>query len=323
MEEKIIPAVDRALILSELTEETFLRHTNKLRNQLYLLNHHNSPNVMREIGRLREEAFRKAGGGTGKAADIDDYDTAEKPFQQLIVWDTEDQEIIAGYRIMKCADAARDEHGHLVSATAHLFNLSETFTKEYLPNTLELGRSFVQPRYQRGESKKGLFSMDNLWDGLGAYLVLHPDVKYLFGKVTMYPHYNREARNYILAFLEHYFPDEKNLVTPIEPLIDPAELQPYKKLFGDLEYKEGYTLLNKEVRGRGENIPPLINTYMNISATMKSFGTAANNSFGSVEETGILVTAADIFPARKERHMETYERDKDFTGPLVKKEDSK
>jgi hypothetical protein len=323
MEEKIIPAVDRDLIVSELTPETFLRHTNKLRNQLYLLNHHNSPNVMREIGRLREEAFRRAGGGTGKAMDIDAYDTAEKPFQQLIVWDPEDREIIAGYRIIKCADAARDANGHLISATAHLFNLSETFVTQYLPHTLELGRSFVQPKYQRGESKKGLFSMDNLWDGLGAYLLLNPDVQYLFGKVTMYPHYNREARNYILAFLDQYFPDDKNLVTPINPLVAPEELEPYKKLFDGMEYKEGYTLLNKEVRGRGENIPPLINTYMNISATMKTFGTAANNAFGEVEETGILVTASDIFPARKERHIETYERDKHFTGPLVKKEDSK
>ncbi len=321
MEEKIISAVDRGLIISELTEDTFLRHTNKLRNHLYLLNAHNSPNVMREIGRLREEAFRGAGGGTGKALDVDSYDTGENPFQQLVVWDPEDQEIIAGYRLIKCINAGRDENGHLVSATAHLFNLSEQFVEEYLPSTLELGRSFVQPKYQRGASKKGLFSMDNLWDGLGAILVLNPDIKYLFGKVTMYPHFNREARNYILAFLSHYFPDQKGLASPVEPLVSPQELASYKEQFEGMEYKEGYALLNKEVRGRGENIPPLINTYMNISATMKTFGTAANNDFGSVEETGILVKAEDIFPARKERHMDTYERDKEFLGPLTKKKD--
>lgn len=319
--EKIIAPIDRDLIISELTEDVFLRHTNKLRNQLYLVNHHNAPNVMKEIGRLREEAFRLAGGGTGKSMDIDSYDTADKPFQQLIVWDPEDKEIIAGYRLIKCNEAERGEDGHIISATAHLFDLSQDFYKNYLPKTLELGRSFVQPKYQRGASKKGLFSMDNLWDGLGAYVLLNPDVKYLFGKVTMYPHFNREARNLILAFLADYFPDKESLVSPIEPLIKNGELEAYRETFSGLDYKEGYALLNKEVRSRGENIPPLINTYMNISGTMKTFGTSLNHEFGEVEETGILVTVDDIFPARKERHMETYERDKDYTGPLTKKQD--
>lgn len=319
--EKIIAPIDRDLIISELTEDVFLRHTNKLRNQLYLVNHHNAPNVMKEIGRLREEAFRLAGGGTGKSMDIDSYDTAEKPFQQLIVWDPEDKEIIAGYRLIKCNEAERGDDGHIISATAHLFDLSQDFYKNYLPKTLELGRSFVQPKYQRGASKKGLFSMDNLWDGLGAYVLLNPDVKYLFGKVTMYPHFNREARNLILAFLADYFPDKESLVSPIEPLIKNGELEAYRETFSGLDYKEGYALLNKEVRSRGENIPPLINTYMNISGTMKTFGTSLNHEFGEVEETGILVTVDDIFPARKERHMETYERDKDYTGPLTKKQD--
>lgn len=319
--EKIIAPIDRDLIISELTEDVFLRHTNKLRNQLYLVNHHNAPNVMKEIGRLREEAFRLAGGGTGKSMDIDSYDTADKPFQQLIVWDPEDKEIIAGYRLIKCNEAERGDDGHIISATAHLFDLSQDFYKNYLPKTLELGRSFVQPKYQRGASKKGLFSMDNLWDGLGAYVLLNPDVKYLFGKVTMYPHFNREARNLILAFLADYFPDKESLVSPIEPLIKNGELEAYRETFAGLDYKEGYALLNKEVRSRGENIPPLINTYMNISGTMKTFGTSLNHEFGEVEETGILVTVDDIFPARKERHMETYERDKDYTGPLTKKQD--
>lgn len=321
MEQPIIAPVDRKLIIDELTEEKFIRHTNKLRNQLYLVNHHNSPSVMREIGRLREEAFRLSGGGTGKSLDIDEYDTSDHPFQQLIVWDPEDQEIIAGYRLIKCSEAEHNADGTIVSATAHLFNLSPRFYSDYLPNTLELGRSFVQPKYQRGASKKGLFSMDNLWDGLGAILVLNPDIKYLFGKVTMYPHFEREARNLILAFLAYYFPDNENLVSPVDPLVHLDELKPYMAHFEGMPYKEGYTLLNREVRSRGENIPPLINTYMNISATMKTFGTANNYEFGEVEETGILVLADDIFPARKERHLETYERDKDYTGPLVKKQD--
>ena len=314
--QEIIPPVDRQLLIEELTTDKFLRHTNKLHNQLYLVDAHNSPQIMREIGRLRELSFRTAGGGTGKELDIDSYDTAEKPFQQLVLWDPEDQEIIAGYRLILCKNAPKDEEGRVISATAHLFDLSESFYRDYLPRTMELGRSFVQPKYQRGASRKGLFSMDNLWDGLGAVTVLNPDVKYLLGKVTMYPQYNREARNMLLAFMHHFFPDPDQLARPRNPLVGPGELEPFFRTFQNLDYKEAYTLLNREVRHRGENIPPLINTYMSISSTMKTFGTALNKDFGQVEETGILITVDDIFEERKSRHMETYYSHKDYTGAV-------
>ncbi len=314
----IIPAVERDALLSELTEESFLRHTNKGGNQLYVVTHHNAPNIMREIGRLREISFRTAGGGTGKQLDVDAYDTAKVPFEQLVLWDPEDQEIIAGYRLLKCATAERDEEGKIVSATAHLFELNDKFYKDYLPYTIELGRSFVQPAYQRSSSRKGLFSMDNLWDGLGAILVLNPDVQYLFGKVTMYPSFQREARNMILSFLKTHFPDPEGLVTPEQPLVGEEDLVPHAKHFKGLEYKEAYGRLRELVRERGENIPPLINTYMNISSTMKTFGTAANYEFGEVEETGILLTVEDIYPEKKDRHMLTYERSKEYIGPLKK-----
>lgn len=314
----IIPAVDRKVLLKELNEDTFLRHTNKGGNQLYLLNQHNAPNVVREIGRLREISFRSAGGGTGKQLDVDAYDTAAVPFDQLVLWDPEDQEIIAGYRLLKCATAERDEEGKIVSATAHLFELSEKFYSDYLPYTIELGRSFVQPMYQRSASRKGLFSMDNLWDGLGAILVKNPDVKYLFGKVTMYPSFQREARNMILSFLKAKFGDPDTLVSPEDPLVGDADLAPYAHLFDSLPYKEAYVKLRELVREKGENIPPLINTYMNISNTMKTFGTAANYEFGEVEETGILITVDDIYPEKKDRHMLTYEKSKNYIGPLKK-----
>ncbi len=317
MEDIIVP-VERDLLLKELTEDKFLRHSNKLHNQLYLVDAHNSPNIMREIGRLRELAFRTAGGGTGKSIDIDAYDTAEKPFQQLVLWDPEELEIIAGYRLIMCKNAPRLPDGRIESATGHLFHLSDAFYNNYLPNTVELGRSFVQPKYQRGASRKGLFSMDNLWDGLGSILVLNPDVKYMFGKVTMYPSYNREARNMLLSFLRHFFPDNEGLAYPEEVLVTDEELAPFMKRWEGKEYKAAYTELNREIRDRGENIPPLINTYMNISSTMKTFGTALNDEFGKVEETGILVTVDDIFEERKSRHIDTFHEHNSFTGPTQK-----
>lgn len=309
----IIAPIDPDLIKEELAQEAFIRYTNNGNNEIYLVNHHYAPHTVKEIGRLRELTFRAAGGGTGMALDLDDNDTGAYAYDQLIAWNPEDEEIIAGYRLIKCKDVGVDSHGEINLSTAHYFHFSPKFIEEYLPYTIELGRSFVQPKYQPAkDNRKGLFSLDNLWDGLGAIVKLNPDVKYLFGKVTMYPHYNREARDLLIYFMHHYFPDREQLVWPIKPFGYFSDAEAFEHAFDGLDYKEGYKLLNSRVRALGENIPPLINTYMNLSSTMKTFGTAINDEFGTVEETGIMITIDDIFESKKERHISTYERDKDF-----------
>lgn len=315
--EEIIAPVSREAIISELTEERFLRNTSKAGNQLYVVTYHNAPHILREIGRLREMAFRSSGGGTGKSFDVDKYDTSDHPYEQLIVWDPEDQEITAGYRLIKCTDMERDADGKLISATAHLFKMTDRFINEYLPQTIELGRSFVQPKYQRGAPRKGLFALDNLWDGLGAIMVQNPELKYMFGKVTMYPSFHREARNIMLAFLRFFFPDEEKLMRPHQPLVSHETLAQHFSLFEGREFKEAHQQLAKALKERGESIPPLINSYMNLSPTMKTFGTAANYNFGEVEETGILITFADIDPARRDRYLQTSSESLEFTGPTL------
>lgn len=312
MQELIAP-VDREILKRELSEKRFVRHVNNGSNRIYLVNHHNAPNVLREIGRLRELTFRTAGGGTGLALDLDENDTCIHCYDQLVAWNPVDEEVIAGYRLIHCGKAGLNENGEINLSTSHLFTFSEKFKEEYLPYTIELGRSFVQPKYQPGkDNRKGLFSLDNLWDGLGAMVVLNPDVKYLFGKVTMYPHYQAEARDLLMFFMNHYFPDTDKLVKPIHSLGYKGSVEGFDKLFKGLDYKEGYKVLNTRIRSLGENIPPLINTYMNLSSTMKTFGTAINNEFGAVEETGILITIADIYETKKHRHIETVERDRHF-----------
>lgn len=316
--QEIIAPIDKNFIKRELTHEAFVRYTNNGNNEIYLVNHHNSPYTVREIGRLRELTFRTAGGGTGLAYDLDDNDTGDDAYDQLIAWNPEDEEIIAGYRLIKCKDVAVNSQGEINLSTAHYFHFSEKFIQEYLPYTIELGRSFVQPKYQPAkDNRRGLFSLDNLWDGLGAIVKLNPDVKYLFGKVTMYSHYNREARDLLLYFMDHYFPDTEELVWPIRPLGYHGDAAGFGGLFDGLEYKEGYKILNGKIRALGENIPPLINTYMNLSSTMKTFGTAINDEFGTVEETGILITIDDIFESKKERHISTYERDRELGSRKV------
>ncbi len=301
---EIIPPIDKELIEAELTKDKFLRNTNNGGNIIYTITHHDSPNTMKEIGRLREYTFRNAGGGTGKEADIDKYDIAEKPYIQLIVWDPDLREILGGYRYILGANAQKDADGNYQLATAGLLNFSDEFTSEYIPNMIELGRSFVQPLYQStSASRKGIFALDNLWDGLGALVVNHPEIKYFFGKVTMYRHFNVEARNMILYFLDKYFNDKDKLATPLTSLETNTDINKMKEIFIGTNYKEDHKILSQNVRALGENIPPLINAYMNLSPTMKAFGTAINENFGNVEETGILLKIEDIYEEKKNRHI--------------------
>ena len=315
----IISPVDRNLLKQELTKEKMLRRTNKSNNEIYIITAQDSPNVMQEIGRLREAAFRFYGGGTGEAVDIDEFDTMPDAYRQLIVWNPDDEQILGGYRFLCGSDIRFDKDGKPVLATSHLFNFSQKFIKEYLPYTVELGRSFVALEYQATlNSSKGLFVLDNLWDGLGALPVVNPTLQYFFGKVTMYNTYNTEARNMILYFLKKHFPDEESLVSPIYPLQTDTNEDLMKDLFCNNDFKDDYKILNQEVRKLGINVPPLVNAYMSLSPKMKVFGTAINHEFGEVEETGILIKIDEILEEKKKRHIETFLKEECGSPDILK-----
>ena len=307
---EIIAPVDRELLKLELTPEKRLRSTNKSNNEIYIVNWKNAPNTLQEIGRLREIAFRAAGGGTGESVDLDEYDLMENPYQQLIVWNPEAEEILGGYRYLLGNEVEFDKEGRPVLATAHMFNFSEKFLKR--------------------AGSKGLFALDNLWDGLGALTVVKPNVKYLFGKMTMYPNYNRFGRDMILYFLKKHFSDKDNLITPMEPLKIETDEAVLKEIFCYDTFKEDYRVLNREVRKLGYNIPPLVNAYMSLSPTMRMFGTAINDGFGMVEETGILIAVDEILEEKRVRHIESYLREHpealqltSGANPVVSKEGEK
>lgn len=308
MTEEIIAPISTEAIEAELTPDTFLRNTNKGNNRIYILDGRKAPNVMREIGRLREIAFRAAGGGTGKACDIDQFDMMTPPCRQLIVWDPDSRLILGGYRFITGSDIVRLPDGTPRIATAHMFDFSKRFLEQYLPVTIELGRSFVRLEYQSSKAgAKALYALDNLWDGLGALTVVHPGIKYLFGKVTMYPSYNKDCRNMILYFMQKHFSDPDRLVRPIRPLDTETDLQSMRKIFTGENYIDDYKILNKAIRANGINIPPLINAYMSLSPTMRVFGTAINDEFGDVEETGIFLAISEILEEKKERHIGTFQ----------------
>ena len=306
--EEVIPKIDRLLLKSELTPDKLFRKTNKSNNEIYLFTAHTAPNLMLEVGRLRELAFRYYGGGTGKSTDLDEFDTMEIPYKQLIVWDPAEEEILGGYRFRCGNEVTFDSNGQPDNlSTAHLFHFSPQFIADYLSGMVELGRSFVSLDYQSTKmGSKSLFALDNLWDGLGALSVLDDGIRYFFGKVTMYSTYNTDARNLILCFLDKYFKDKDNLVFPIHPLQTGSDCAKMNHLFTQKTYKDDYKILNTEVRKYGINIPPLVSAYMNLSPSMRVFGTAVNEEFGDVEETGILIDIHDIFEEKKKRHVDSF-----------------
>ncbi len=307
MVEEIIQPVPKELLKRELTPERQLRMTNKSNNEIYVITAQEAPHVMQEIGRLREIAFRSAGGGTGKAADIDEFDTMEGGCKQLIVWNPEAEEIIGGYRYLFGTDWKTDSNGQPVLATSHMFHFSEEFMRDYAPYTVELGRSFVSLEYQNVRTNsKSIFALDNLWDGLGALTVINPTCKYFFGKVTMYPSYIRRGRDMILYFLKKHFDDKENLIVPIKPLVIETPEEELAQLFEQDTFRDDYRILNREIRNLGYNIPPLVNAYMSLSPTMKLFGTAINYGFGDVEETGILIAVDEILEEKRVRHIDSY-----------------
>jgi len=307
--EPLIDKVSREVIIRELTPERFIRFTNFGQNEIYIFRGDDAPNLMNEIGRLREIAFREAGGGTGRPIDVDEFDKGSDAYLQLIVWNPEEKEIVGGYRYIKMKDVKPDEHRKYHMASTHMFRLSEKFMDSYFNDTIELGRSFVQPQYQPSrDSRKGIFSLDNLWDGLGGLIILHPEIKYFYGKVTMYLQFDQLARDVIISFLLKYFPDRDNLVWAYVPRPVRTTDDVINKILCGTTFEENKTIMHRFVRSRGMNFPPLVNAYMNLTNTMRTFGASLNDSFGDVEEIAILVNIADIYESKKHRHLASFNK---------------
>jgi hypothetical protein len=305
---EIIAPVNPELIESELTEERFVRHTNKAGNRIFRLDARSAPHTMREIGRLRELSFRQGGGGSGEELDIDRFDTLDSPYNQLIVWNPDAREIIGGYRFFEGKDASIKTDGQPDMAIEHIFDLSERFMTDYLPYTLELGRAFVQPKYQGAQGGlKSLFALDNLWDGIGAIVAERPYLKYIFGKVTIYSQTDKQARKAMIFYMQRHFGDRNGLLIPKKAEeLTADEAERFGKMFGDCDYKEGFKRLSAFVRERGECVPPLIRSYIELSGSMRTFGTVFDPDFGDIYDTGLMITLADVYDIKHARYIMTY-----------------
>jgi hypothetical protein len=304
----IRPAIDKEILKQELSADKFLRPTNKAHNEIYVITAHNAPNVMLEIGRLRELSFRSGGGGTGEEIDTDEFDYMEKPYYQLIVWDPIALEIIGGYRYLPGADVDFDENGQPKFVMSHLFTFTDKFIKDFLPYTVELGRAFVQPDYQTSKmGTKSLFALDNLWDGLGALTHTVKNTRYFIGKVTIYEHYPVVARELIYEYLYRYFPDPDNMISPKKIIhISLENEQLAKELFVGNDSSSDYKALQRAIRHQGESIPSMFSAYIGLSDTMRFFGSIFDPDFGSVYESGIMITMADLLETKRKRYIDSY-----------------
>lgn len=317
----IIDPVPVELIKAELTKSKKLEDTNKGHNELYIVTWHDSPNVVTEIGRLRELTFREAGGSTGNSIDLDEYDKMEKPYKQLIVWDPDNEAIVGGYRFFYGSDATFDEKGQPIMASAHQFRFSQKFINEYLPHVLELGRNFVAPAYQSSkDGAKSIFAMDNLWDGLVAIIMKNPNLLYYFGKITVYPSYDHITRNLIYHFLWKHFGDKDELVRPWDDqtLLPDSDPDLMNLVLNQDDLAEDYKLLKMAARMRGVNIPPNVTAYISITSQMLMFGTAVNRLMHNIEDTGVLIPFDAIYHEKKRRHIGAYIR---FSSARRRKKD--
>ena len=297
----IIPPVETSLLLQEL-EGHLLRPSNKADNLIYDITAHECPNVMREIARLREISYRDGGGATGLEMDIDEMDTMPKPYHQLIVWDPTNQQIIGGYRYL-FGHEAEIRNGQPFITSAHLFHYSDRFIRDYLPNTIEFGRAFVQPMYQKREmGVKALFALDNIWDGIGALMHNNPDIRWMIGKVTIYPDYNETARELIYNYLNLYHKGEEGLFEPYNKL----PIQSIDTPFQGTDKQENYHILQHAVREQGAVIPPMFSAYLNLTNDLQFFGNAINDELANVYETGIMVDLESVYPEKKERYITPY-----------------
>jgi hypothetical protein len=304
----IIPPIDKEILKKELTPDKFLRPTNKAHNEIYVITAHDSPNVMLEIGRLRELSFRTGGGGTGAELDVDEYDYMDKPYYQLIVWDPSGEEIVGGYRYLAGSDVEIDNYGQPKFVMSHLFVFSEHFVNNYLKYTIELGRAFVQPDYQTSKmGMKSLFALDNLWDGLGALTHTVKNARYFIGKVTIYEQYPVVARELIYEYMFRYFPDPDRMIIPKNPIHVSEKVNVMaNEIFTHHDSSSNYKALLKAIRHEEEVIPALFNAYIGLSHTMRFFGSIFDPDFGSVYETGIMITIADLLETKRKRYIEPY-----------------
>ncbi len=292
-EKTIAHPQDRRALKQELKQAELLGETADGK-KIYLFDYHPDSVVMQEIGRLREIAFRTVGEGTGEKRDLDRYD---QYYRHLILWDEDDLEIAGAYRIGEGRLRMQKADYRLYSES--LFSYSEQMDSIF-EQGIELGRSFVQPRYW------GKRSLDYLWYGIGAYLRRHPDVRYLFGPVSLSNSYPKRARDLLVWFYRHYFADTAWLARSRSPYpLDSDAEATIRQLFSGDDYREDFSRLREQLDFLGVSVPTLYKQYSELcepgGVSFLDFGIDAD--FNYCIDGLVLVDTHKVKARKRERYI--------------------
>ncbi|WP_415892171.1 lysophospholipid acyltransferase family protein [Neptuniibacter sp. PT8_73] len=251
-EKTIAHPQDRQSIKQELRDAELLGETADGK-KIYLFDFIKDSAVMHELGRLREIAFRCVGEGTGAKKDLDHYD---QYYRHIILWDEEELEIVGAYRLAEAAKLKEQPEKTLYSSDLFQYNND---MQPYFSQGIELGRSFVQPKYW------GKRSLDYLWYGIGAYLRKHPEIRYMFGPVSLSNNYPKAAKDMLVWFYRHYFEDSENLASSVSPYgIDEITEEHMRSLFDGNSYKSDFSILKEQLEFMGVNVPTLYKQYSDL-----------------------------------------------------------
>lgn len=293
-EKSIIKPIDRKILKLQLKEAPLLGITNDGK-KIFILTYNGFPEVIREVARLREITFRGVGEGTGNRLDMDLYD---KLYRHIVLWDEENLEVVGAYRIGVCEELLL-KHGTEGLYTSTLFNFSDNFKKK-LPFALELGRSFVQRKYWNS------YSLDYLWQGIGAFLYNHPETKYLFGGVSLSGSYNTEAKELLVFFYTKWFKGPFDMVTAKNHYsINPNKLESLEATFPGVDYKSELKILKQSLKMFGFSIPTLFKQYSELCSdngcSFLDFG--IDYDFNSCIDGFIFIEVDKIKPHKRERYI--------------------
>jgi len=284
---------ERARLRKELKKAQLLGKTSDGK-QIYLFDAFVESALMREVGRLREMTFRMVEEGTGDKRDIDTFDLQ---YRHIILWDEEELEVAGAYRIGEGAKLMeKGFKGFYANTLFEYLDAFEPIAKE----GIELGRSFVQPRYW------GSRALDYLWQGVGAYLRAHPEVKYMFGPVSLSKTYPRIAQEMMVFFYSFYFPSFKEYVRPKTPFVlKRDEKEALKERFTCKEYREDFGRLKRQLQAMDLSVPTLYKQYSELceEGGCQFVGFNVDSHFGDCLDGFIVMEIAKIKPAKKERYM--------------------
>ncbi|MDS1369677.1 lysophospholipid acyltransferase family protein [Aliarcobacter butzleri] len=285
--------VSKIDLYNELKKSPLLGQTNDGK-KIYLYDYVEDSIVLKELGRLREISFRKVGEGVNKKRDIDKYDVY---YQHIILYDKNELEIVGAYRIGN-SDVIFKEFGTKGFYSNTLFQFNDEFMF-YLQNSIELGRSFVQPKYW------GTRALDYLWYGIGAYVKANPNIKYMFGPVSISGAFPAIAKDMLVFYYNYYYSSEKNLVEARTPFSYSSHIHDIKEFFTLEDKKRDFKSLKIALSNIGVNVPTLYKQYSELTLDdgVKFLDFNVDKNFGDCIDSFILVEIDKIKDSMKQRYM--------------------